>query len=236
MLVQLNYLAIKELEGLLTNIYDDEKIDKLMSIEAKKKIFKFLQVLKEVEVSTRALFVETTCSYLLREIILSHHLQHDRRHEPAQLTNVESIFDEQNRIHQGSIRDVPITEKPFEVTPVRDGTHKQLDADFPSSADKQGIAASSRKPSCPQSPTKAGETTMMGFTSAGAIINSNRHISTSRYLKLDSINKLLLTFCQEWCVNSYFQVGCLLTIEIRLQENTNTAQQGQTSISSKLLH
>ena len=215
LLVQLNYLAIKELEGLLTNIYDDEKIDKMMSIEAKKKIFKFLQVLKEVEVSTRALFVETTCSYLLREIILSHHLQHDRRQEPAQLTNVESIFDEQNRIHQGSIRDVPITEKSFEVTPIRDGTNKQLDADFPSSADKQGIAASGRKPSCPQSPTKAGETTMMGFTSAGAIINSNRHISTSRYLKLDSINKLLLTFCQEWCVNSYFQVGCLLTIEIR---------------------
>lgn len=198
----LNFLK-QDLGWLKKTFFDDENIDKLISVNTKMDIFSFLQEVKSVEVNTKAFTMHCICSQLFKEYEIVQILSKDKYPDFHTTASMEDLHSWQRTIRKGSKRMV-VEEETLQ--------HPKSPQRTPSSK-KLTIQVEERN-SSPRRDSDSRE--YQGGNSASPVKSSKQYnVITSisqpfqhlpKFLKLESFNQLLITLFQEWCTNSFFEV------------------------------
>jgi hypothetical protein len=174
-LLALSGFLKEQVEALLKEIYHDNKVDKLMSSDVKKKIFAFIQIIKRAEVATRVIFVQLTCTLLARELALVTILMRDKKTKHSSMNSVDAILEDQAKLLEMSNHD----QSQEDIAPIT-SPEKKL-----ANSNESLIDQIRNSPKQDQEQTKKSMNT--------------------KFLRVDIINKMFLSFFHEWYINKYFE-------------------------------
>lgn len=208
-----------EVESLISTVYDNEKYANQMSQRAKMSIFSFLKKMKTAEITIRSLVLQSICGSFVKEMQVIDLLCADKYPdlESSVGESISLLNDQQKDIRKGYF----IKEEKTDLEQVEKKEPVSMDFLAVGYFKKEANSSLSRNSSfrtnkavnlgnegldSERSPSLNDNRSGIWESARSRLPSTRENIMSTSYMKIDILNKLFTSMCNEWYVNSYFEV------------------------------